>query len=81
MGECYFAEKHFDRAAAELLKVDIVYGYPKWSARALYEAGRAFEQLNEADQAKAQYELCIKKYKDFDSSALAKKRLKALENP
>ena len=81
IGECYFAERNFERAAKELLSVDIVYGYPEWSARALYEAGRAFEQLGQIDRAKSQYVLCIKKYKDSDSAGLAEKRMKALRNP
>lgn len=44
-GECWFAEQKFEKAAAELLKVEIIYDYPQWSARALYEAGRAFEAM------------------------------------
>ena len=47
-GETYFAQKQFELAAArELLKVDILYSVPQWSARALYEAGRAFEELHQ----------------------------------
>ena len=78
MGECYFAEGRFDKAAAELLKVEIVYAYPQWSARALYEAGRAFEAMKQADQAKRQYTVCVTKYKDTPSAAQATKRLQEL---
>ncbi len=77
-GECYFAESKFKEAARELLKVDIVYAYPQWSSKALYEAGRAFEKLGQADDAKAQYMLCVKKYKETGSATLAQKRLKAM---
>jgi len=79
IGECYFAEGRFDKAAAELLKVEIVYAYPQWSARALYEAGRAFEAMKQADQAKRQYTVCVTKYKDTPSAAQAAKRLKELQ--
>ena len=79
IGECYFAEKQYDKAAVALLNVADVYAYPEWSARALYEAGRAFEKLGKLDQAKTQYSECMKKYKDSDVAALAKERLKALE--
>jgi TolA-binding protein len=79
IGECFFAEGRFNRAARELLKVDIVYKYPEWSARALLEAGRAFEQLKQNDEARRQYEACLKKYPKAPAAALAKKRLAALE--
>ena len=77
-GECYFAEGKFDKAAGELLKVEIVYAYPEWSARALYEAGRAFEAMKQTDQAKSQYSACVKKYKGTASAAQAAKKLKEL---
>ncbi|MCE5325189.1 MAG: tetratricopeptide repeat protein [Planctomycetaceae bacterium] len=75
IGECYFAQAKYAEAARELLKVDIVYAYPQWSCKALYEAGRAFEYLKQYDEARAQYTTCAEKYKDQDSTALAKKRL------
>jgi TolA-binding protein len=78
IGECYFAMKKFAPAARELLKVDIVYGFDKWSASALYEAGRAFEQLGRLDQAREQYKTCVDKYKDQGPARLAARRLKAL---
>ena len=77
-GETYFAQKQFESAARELLKVDILYSAPQWSARALYEAGRAFEELRQPDQARQQFELVAQKYKDADVAPLAKKRLDAL---
>jgi TolA-binding protein len=49
-----------------------------WSARALFEAGRAFEELKQPDQAKKQYEQVSTKYKDAPESELARGRLKAL---
>ena len=78
IGECYFAEGKFEQAARELMKVEIIYPYPEWSAAALYDAGRAFEQLKRLEDAKNQYALCVKKYKDSGPAALAAKRLKAL---
>lgn len=83
IGETWFSERQFEPAARELQKVDIVYDYPEWSAKALYEAGRAFEQLGQIDQARQQYATCVKKYKDAKqdsaSAALCEKRLKELE--
>ncbi len=78
IGECHFAQGKFKEAARELLKVDIVYAYAQWSSKALYEAGRSFEKLGQADEARAQYKLCVKKYEKSSSAALARKRLKAM---
>jgi len=78
IGECHFAEGKFREAVRELLKVDIVYAYPQWSSKALYEAGRAFERLGQTDEARTQYKLCVKKHKKTSSAALAQKRLKTM---
>jgi TolA-binding protein len=78
IGETYFAQKQFGVAAKELLKVDILYTAPEWAARALYEAGRAFEQTRELDRAKQQYRDCVKKYQASDVAPMAAKRLEAL---
>lgn len=78
IGETWFAEEKYERAARELIAVDTVYAYPDWSARALVEAGRAFEAAKQPDKAKSQYALCIKKYPDSKAAALAGERLKAM---
>ncbi len=79
IGECYFAQKQFEPAVKELLKVGIIYNYPEWSAKAHLEAGRAFESLSQPDQAKKQYTECINKAKGSDVAKVAASRLKALE--
>lgn len=78
IGETYFLEGDFTRAVKELLAVDIVYAYPEWSAAALFEAGRAFEQLKQNANAIEQYRQCITKYKDSPEAKLAERRLKAI---
>ncbi|MCE9591506.1 MAG: tetratricopeptide repeat protein [Planctomycetes bacterium] len=78
IGETYFAQGDYTRAVKELLTVDIVYAYPEWSAPALYEAGRAYEQLNRFGDAKTQYRQCVTKYKETPEARLAGKRLSAL---
>ena len=80
IGETWFAEKRYDTAAKELLKVDILYVAPEWAARGLYEAGRAFEQTGDKERAKQQYRECLKKYKDADVAVMARKRLAEIEN-
>jgi len=78
IGETWYAQGEYAKAARELLKVDIVYAYPQWSAPALYEAGRAFEQLKKNKQAIRQYKLCIKRGGDQPEVKLAAKRLAKL---
>ena len=81
IGETWLAEEKFDQAAAALLAVEDVYAYPQWSARALLEAGRTFEQMKQPDQAKAQYKVVAEKYKDSPEAAAAGERLAALKGP
>jgi TolA-binding protein len=78
IGETYLAQQKYEQGATALLAVDDVYAYPKWSARALFEAGRAFEQLKQPEQAKLQYTQVLTKYKDAPEAELAQGRLKSI---
>ncbi|MCZ6834240.1 MAG: tetratricopeptide repeat protein [Planctomycetota bacterium] len=78
IGECLYALKRFDEAAAELLKVDILYAYPEWSAAALFEAGKCFEELANPVEARRQFEQVVNAYGDTEWARLAQQRLKAL---
>lgn len=80
IGETFFAEGKFEEAVAELLQVEDVYAYPAWSARALLEAGRAFEQLEQDDQAREQYNVLMEKYKESPEAQLARERLAAMKD-
>lgn len=80
IGETYLAEGKFEEAVAALLAVEDVYAYPRWSARALVEAGRAFEQLKQNEQASAQYAIVVSKYKDAPEAGLAQERLNAIKS-
>lgn len=74
-GECLFAMKKYDEAVRELMKVDILYDYPEWSAAALYEAGRCLEKLSKSGEARKQFETVAEKYKGTNWAGLAVKRL------
>ena len=78
IGETFLAQQKYEQGAAALLAVEDVYAYPKWSARALFEAGRAFEQLKEPEQAKQQYTQVVTKYKNAPEAELAQDRLKSI---
>ncbi len=75
IGECLFAIKKYDDAAAELLKVDILYAYPEWSAAGLYEAGRCFEELGKSAEARTQFKTVADKFKNTRWAALAQERM------
>lgn len=75
IGECLFAKKKFEDAVRELLKVDILYAYPEWSAAALYEAGRCFEQLSKTVEARAQFQAVVDKYQKTRWAELSAQRL------
>ncbi len=78
IGQCLFAQKQFEPAARELLKVDILYAYPEWSAAALYEAGRCFVQLGDPAQARRQFSAVTETYKDSKWANLAGKEISQL---
>lgn len=78
VGECHFALKRHDDALRELMKVDILYAYPEWSAAALYEAGRCLEAMNKAADARAQFEQVQAKFPQSQWAVMAQKRLAEL---
>ena len=78
IGQCLFAMKDYDSAVRELLKTDILYAYPEWSAAALYEAGRCLERMNRRGEAREQFDAVAKKYAATKWAAPATERLRAL---
>ncbi len=75
IGECHFARKDHDAAVRELLKVDILYAYPEWSAAALFEAGRCFDLMGRALDANAQFEAVVERFGDSTWAQSAAQRL------
>lgn len=75
IGECLYAQRKYDDAVRELLRVDLVYTYPQWSAAALFEAGRCFEELERESDARAQYEQVIERFGEAQWAELAHRRL------
>ena len=78
IGQTYFAEGNYKKAAAELISVDSIYAYPKWSAKALLEAGNVLRAAKDVKAAKAQYAACIKKFPESKEALLAAEELKKL---
>lgn len=78
IGECLYAKRAFEEAVRELLKVDILYAYPEWSAAALFEAGKCFEELGRVDDAREQYRRVAEHYAESDWAAMSRQRLDAI---
>ncbi len=78
IGECLFAAEKYDEAVRELLKVDILYAYPAWSAASLYEAGRCFEKLGKLVEARNHFKLVTHDFSKTKWATLAQERLEAL---
>jgi TolA-binding protein len=76
IGQCLFAKKEYETAAAELLKVDILYAYPEWSAAALFEAGRCFEALARRAEARQQFEAVVARFAETRWAAMSSERLR-----
>lgn len=75
IGQCLFAAGEYEDAVRELLKVDILYAYPEWSAAALYEAGRCFAKLGKNTEARSHFEQVATKYKESEWAVLASRQL------
>lgn len=78
IGQCLFAKKDYEGAVRELIKTDILYAYPEWSAAALFEAGRCFERMNRRGEARKQFRAVVDKYGKTKWAAPASERLQAL---
>lgn len=75
IGQCLFAQGKHEDAARELLKVDILYAYPEWSAAALYEAGRCLLAAGRTAEAREQFEAVRTRFGDTQWANLAAQRL------
>lgn len=79
IGECLFAQKHYNDAVRELLRVDILYAYPEWSAAAMYEAGRCFEAMSKINEARNQFEQVKQRFPESQWASMASQRLAAID--
>ncbi len=79
IGECLYAQGQHEEAVREFLKVDILFAYPRWSAAALYEAGRCQEELRQMDDARDSYERVLEIDSESEWARMASARLAALQ--
>ena len=79
IGECLFAQKQFEEAVRALLKVDILYAYPEWSAAALHEAGRCFVEMRDPAAARRHFQQVIDEHAETEWATLARRELDRLD--
>jgi TolA-binding protein len=78
IGETYLHEKNWREAARAFHRVELTYRVPKWQAAALLESGKAYEALNQPDQAAASYRKLVETFTDDPNAAEARRRLERL---
>ena len=75
IGECLFAKQQYEDAVRELLKVDILYAYPEWSAASLFEAGRCFQKLGKPVEARNHFNQVAEQYGQTRWAEMASQQL------
>jgi tetratricopeptide (TPR) repeat protein len=78
MALCRLEQKRLPEAANALLVVPFTYDYPEWSAVALLEASRVFQEMQQPKQAVRLLEKVMKDYPDTEWSKAAQQRLAGL---
>lgn len=78
MALCRLEQKRLPEAANALLVVPFTYDYPEWSAVALLEASRVFQEMQQPKQAIRLLEKVIKDYPDTEWAKAAQQRLAGL---
>jgi len=67
LASCYRDQGKTEEAAEEFLKVAILYGNRHWGARAQYEAGQCYEQLDRPQVAISTYEVIVRDFSDQEA--------------
>lgn len=76
IGETYMHQKDYRRARREFLAVEILYAFPDWQARALLEAGKCCELMNQWEAAHRHYAELVERYPASSAAEHASRRLR-----
>ncbi len=76
IGETYMHQKDYARARREFLAVELLYAYPNWQARALLEAGKCCELMNQWTAAQRHYSELVDRYPATGVAERASRRLR-----
>lgn len=75
MGLCRMEQKRYLDAANAFLVIPSTYDYPELRAAALLEAGKAYLELNQREQANRQFERILREFPNTPWSDAAKEKL------
>ena len=75
IGECHFALREYDEAIKAMVKVEINYNYPEWTAKAILEMGQALDQKGERKRANEQFRKVVEQFPGTSESVVAKELL------
>lgn len=75
IGECLFAMQQYDEAIRELIKVDVRFGFPEWTARALFEIGQILDRKEQPSEANERYKEVIQRFPGTDEAVAAQEIL------
>ncbi|MBN1383721.1 MAG: tetratricopeptide repeat protein [Elusimicrobia bacterium] len=76
--DCYFMQKKFKEASREYLKVVYLFNDSEYVPESHYMAARASEEIGYIKEAKRNYSIVEKKYKDTDWAKKSSERLQEL---
>jgi TolA-binding protein len=79
IGLCRLEQLRYSEATTALLVVPFTYDYPEWAAAALCEAGRAFAEMHQPDQASRLWRRVVQDHPNSQWAAVAGERLAGLE--
>jgi len=75
IGLCRMEQKRYLDAANAFLVIPTTYDYPELRAAALLEAGKAYVELNQREQANRQFERLLREFPDTPWADAAKEKL------
>ena len=79
IGETYFTEEDYSKAAIEFLKIKYLFpGVDKWIVKGIFQAGVANEKLQRFGEARKLYRNIIENYSDEEFSIKAKQKMKEI---
>jgi tetratricopeptide (TPR) repeat protein len=75
LGQCLFGLGRHEEALGELLKVEILFDAPSWTAAAMHEAASCLERLGRPDEARTLLARLVREHPGTDWAGRAQRRL------
>ncbi|MFO1020304.1 MAG: tetratricopeptide repeat protein [Planctomycetales bacterium] len=79
IAETFLLQKEYAKAQPEYEKVELLYNFPEWQSRALFQSAACQEELKQVPEAIKSYESLLAKWPASQQAEAARQRLKALK--